>query len=46
MLAIIPVQSEQVSGAPEPCLYKSFMVLHSEKNIHKGGEGGEEDQRD
>ena len=45
MLVTVPVQSEQVSRAPEPCLYESFTVLHSEKSIHEGGEEGEEDQK-
>ena len=43
MLAIIPVQSEQVSGASELCLYELFMILHSEKSICEEGEGDKED---
>ena len=45
-LMTVPVWLKQVSGAPEPCLYESFTVLHSEKSICEGGEGGEEGQRD
>ena len=45
-LVTVPAQSEQMSRAPELCLYESFMVLHSKKNIHKKDEKGEEDQKD